>query len=242
VPPPVELSILDEERFGIRSAKAKKVTGENLPEILDFCHQHQVIFLIARCMANDFTAIHTMEQSGFLLMDTLVYMGRNISKIPLPADQPSALIRKMEPGEEPTVVKIARESFKGYFGHYHADPRLNPQTSTEAYISWAERSCYDPEVANCVLVAEVEKQLVGFLTVRLITPHQGELVLGGVLPQAQGHGVYKSYIIKGMEWCKEQGADEVITSTQIINIAVQKVWARLGFEIREAYYTFHKWF
>ena len=239
---PVELSKLDEERFGIRSARAKRVTAENLPEILDYCKTNQVVFLIARCPANDFRTVHAMEQAGFLLMDALVYVSWNIDKSPLPENQPIALIRKMKSNEESEVAWIAQESFKDYFGHYHADPRLDPQTCTEAYVSWAKRSCIDPEVADCVLVAELDNKLVGFLAIRMNTPIQGELVLGGVVPEAQGRGIYKSYIIEGMRWCKGQGANEVLASTQIVNIAVQKVLARLGFEAKEAYYTFHKWF
>ena len=239
---PVQLSELDEARFGIKSARANKISTVNLPEILNYCHLNQVMFLIARCPANDFYTVHAMEQAGFLLMDTLIYTSRNLIKTPLPEDTPRAIIRKMHIGEEEDVRRIAGEAFKGYFGHYHADPRLDPQTCTDAYISWAERSCIDSEVANCVLVDELEGELVGFHTVRMNNPDQGELVLGCVVPAARGYGLHKSIIIEGMRWCKEQGASEIITSTQIINFAAQKVWARLGFEIKEAYYTFHKWF
>ena len=45
---PVQLSPLDEERFGIRSARAASVTLETLPAILEFCRAHEVRFLIAR--------------------------------------------------------------------------------------------------------------------------------------------------------------------------------------------------
>jgi hypothetical protein len=34
----------------------------------------------------------------------------------------------------------------------------------------------------------------------------------------------------------------MLISTQITNVAVQKVWTRLGFEPSRSYYTFHKWF
>jgi hypothetical protein len=45
-----------------------------------------------------------------------------------------------------------------------------------------------------------------------------------------------------MAWCASRGAARMMVSTQINNVAVQKVWARLGFEPNYAYYTFHKWF
>ena len=46
----------------------------------------------------------------------------------------------------------------------------------------------------------------------------------------------------GMHWCADVQAQEMIVSTQVINVAVQKVWGRLGFEPRNYIYTFHKWF
>jgi hypothetical protein len=45
-----------------------------------------------------------------------------------------------------------------------------------------------------------------------------------------------------MEWGLKQGFQQMLYSTQITNIAVQKVWVRLGAELDHAYYTFHKWF
>ena len=34
----------------------------------------------------------------------------------------------------------------------------------------------------------------------------------------------------------------MVLSTQVTNLAVQKVWSRLGFEPSRSYYTFHLWF
>jgi len=97
-------------------------------------------------------------------------------------------------------------------------------------------------VADEVLVAEWEDRVVGFVTLRRNGPEEGEIVVGGVVPAAQGQGVYRSFIIRGMEWSRVQGAKRTLVSTQITNTAVQKVWSRLGFEPAYACYTFHRWF
>jgi len=107
---------------------------------------------------------------------------------------------------------------------------------------WAFRSCVSRDVADEVLVAHVAGSIIGFFTLRLNSPEEGEAVVGGVAPSARGRGIYRSFIIHGMEWCLSQGATRMLVSTQITNIAVQKVWTRLGFEPSHAYYTFHKWF
>jgi NADPH:quinone reductase-like Zn-dependent oxidoreductase len=38
-----------------------------------------------------------------------------------------------------------------------------------------------------------------------------------------------------------QGATEVLVSTQLANVAPQKVWARAGLALDHALYTFHWW-
>jgi GNAT superfamily N-acetyltransferase len=109
-------------------------------------------------------------------------------------------------------------------------------------MSWAVRSCVSKDVANEVLIAERDGRVVGFATLRINSPQEGEGVLFGVAPEAQGLGIYRSFMLSGMQWCRQQGVQRMLVSTQITNIAVQKVWCRVGFEPSHSYYTFHKWF
>lgn len=238
----VYLSAIDEERFGIRTARALQVTLYTLPEVMDFCRMNGVVLLIARCLASEIRVAQAMEQEGCFLMDTLVYYSRNLLNTPIPLDTGKVTIRPIQPGEEDDVKIVAGESFRGYSGHYHADDRLDRKKCDEGYVSWALRSCISRDIGDEVLVADSGGSIVGFATLRLNSPEEGEGVLFGVVPLAQEHGIYRSFMIHGMNWCLSKGATHMVVSTQIANVNVQKVWMRIGFEIRYAYYTFHKWF
>jgi GNAT superfamily N-acetyltransferase len=238
----VALSAIDEARFGVRTARANRVIASSLPEILDFCEANAVELLIARCPATEIRTVQLLEAQGFVLMDTLVYFVRDLAGRPIPLDTGSVTVRAYRPGEEAGVRAVAREAFRGYAGHYHADPRLEPAKCDEAYVSWAERSCVSPGVADAVLVAVSEDTIEGFLTLRLNNPDEVEGVLNGVLPEVQGRGIYRSLLIRGMEWSLGRGARSMLISTQLTNTAVQKVWTRLDFELNNACYTLHKWF
>ena len=238
----VEFSELDEMRFGIKSARAKEVKAENIIKVIEFCEKNHIIFLVARCPTSDIKAVHAMEKNGFELMDTLLYLRRDLGTMPVPDDHPRVIIRKVLPGEESIVSEIAKEAFSDYYGHYHADPRLNPQDCTEVYSSWAERCCLDSSGDSRVLVAELSGELVGFRAIRMNSPKQGECVLAGVKKAFNGRGIYRSFVIEAMRWCSVQGATEVINSTHIANVAVQRTCSRLGFEVLDSFYTFHKWF
>jgi GNAT superfamily N-acetyltransferase len=242
VSPHVFLSDIDKERFGMQTARSPKVTMETLPSILDFCYAHAVKFLIARCDADDTKTVQAMEFNGFFLTDTLLYYQcdlKDMSKLPV---SPKVLVRPVCAGEEEMVKSLAAESFQGYVGHYHADPRLNREKCDETYASWAYRSCTIGDLADEVLVAERNGSLAGFITLKINTPEDGQMVLNAVHPEAQGTGVYFALVSAAKEWCFQRGVKRVITSTQLPNRAVQKVWVRQGFWLTHAAYTFHKWF
>jgi GNAT superfamily N-acetyltransferase len=97
-------------------------------------------------------------------------------------------------------------------------------------------------VADETLVAEENGEILGFATLRMNSPDEGEGVLFGVTKQAQGRGIYRSLVTRSLEWCRAQGGSHMLNSTQITNLAVQRVWTRAGYEVSHAYYTFHKWF
>lgn len=236
------ISDIDEERFGIRTAKSFNVTANNLEKIKVFCHDNNVKMLIARCPTNDFSAVHAMEREGFLLMDTLVYYFRDLTNIQLPLDTGKVMIRQLRSGEVDEIGAVAADAFRGYFGHYHADERLDNSKCDEVYISWAVNSCVSHDFADEVLVADLDGRVVGFATLRIRGSGESEGVLFCVDSSAQGLKIYRSFIIRGLEWSVSKGMRSMVVKTQLINIAVQKVWIRLGFEISGSYYTFHKWF
>lgn len=236
-----EISALDTERWGAVTAKASRVTAASLPEALAYCRANRVSFLVARCPADDLAAAQAMEREGFILTDTLCYYARRLGLQPA-ADTPAVRIRPYAPGDEAGVVAVARHSFSGYQGHYHADPRLDRARCDAVYSDWAERSCLSRDVADEVLIGDSGTSVVAFATLRLNSADEGEGVLFGVAPQAQGQGIYRSLMVAGMNWCHGRGCSRMVVSTQVTNIAVQKVWVRLGFEPATAQYTFHKWF
>jgi len=238
----VERSPLDEACFGVRTARASALTAERLAAVLGFCRSQRIELLIARCRTDDLAAAQAIETAGGQLMDTLIYYGRELARAPLPSDPMLASIRPVASTDADALSAIAREAFRGYHGHYHADPRLDDRACDEAYVSWTRRSCQSRAVASEILVCELDGAVAAFATMRMNSPEEGEGMLTGVAPWAQGKGVYRGLIVKGLVWCQAQGAARMVLSTQITNLAVQKVWVRLGFEPRSSYYTFHKWF
>jgi GNAT superfamily N-acetyltransferase len=237
----IAFSEIDSARFGVRVARAHIVL-DHLPRVLDFCATERIDLLIARCATSDLVAAQDMETKGFLLMDTLVYYSFDLLKKEIPRDPCEIRVRRLQPGDEAEIPKLASAAFKGYLGHYHADPRLNSSQCDEAYRSWAERSCTTDQAADEVLVAEIGGKVAGFATLRLNSPQEVEGLLFAVAPESQGKGICRLFMIRSLQWCRAQGAERMVISTQVTNVSMQKVWCRTGFEPSHSYYTFHKWF
>jgi GNAT superfamily N-acetyltransferase len=239
----INLSAVDEQRFGIRTARAYVSAESEVDEMRAFCAEHQVRFLIVRVPSEQLHTVQLLETLGGQMMDTLIYYRRDLTRQPLPDLPPTPpQIRSITDADVSGVQRVAQTAFTGYFGHYHADKRLDPALSDAGYVEWAVRSSTVRGVADDVLVADDAGAIVGFATMRINSPTQGEGVLFGVAPEAQGRGIYRGFIIHAMHWCADRALKEIVVSTQITNIAVQKVWVRLGFEPSHSFYTLHHWF
>ncbi|KQC07671.1 MAG: hypothetical protein APR62_06165 [Smithella sp. SDB] len=236
------LSDIDKERFCIQTARVVGVTVESLSSILEFCRMEQVRLLIARCSMFDLETAQTMERNGFLLMDTLVYYTLDLTKEKIPSNNSVVYFRPIRADEEEEMASVAVESFRGYSGHYHADQKLDNNKCDEAYVDWARKAFASRGSDENFQVAEIDGRIVAFGVFRMNSPDEGELFLGGIHPKFHGQGIYQAFLYRAMEWCLSKNAKRIVISTQINNIAVQKILTRFGFEITKGYYTFHKWF
>ena len=238
----VTLSPLDEERFGIKSARATINTAADFPEVLEFCRAEGVVFLIARCPTGNSETVHLMEQNGFKLMDTLVYYDRDLTNTQLPPVPNNITVGTLRAGEEREVEKVAAKAFQNFVGHYHTDPRLDKRKADEVYSSWAMRCCASRKVAEVVIIAKYDGKIVGFYALKLTPDRVVEGVLAGVDPSAQGLKVGRALITGGLEWGLAAGAPGMSIATQLINTKMQRVLLNLRFEPVASFYTFHKWF
>lgn len=237
----IRLSDLDTARFGVRTARTDGLDAQRIEEALAFCSANRVQLLIARCSVEDLEATHALGSAGFLLMDTLVYYARDLEREPV-AEAPRGPIDLLRPGDEGQVEAIARECFRTYAGHYHADIRLDRDACTEVYASWARALCEVKEPAGFVLVAGEPARRMAFCGFRLTEPDTGELVLGAVLPAGRGAGLYGRLTTAGMLKLQSWGARRFVTSTQLSNWSAQASWVAIGLRPDRAFHTFHRWF
>lgn len=237
----VEMNDLESRRFGI--AAARVTDPEAGPQaVAAALSEAGAEFATLRLSTDALSLVQDYEAAGWRLMDTLVYYDRGLEDLPAPDRRDDGVsIRAGRPEDAPAVAEVAARAFAGYFGHYHADRRLDAAAADAVYVDWARRSFEACGPGAPTLVAEDKEGLLGFSTIRLVSDAKGEIVLNGVDPRAQRRGVYGRTIDHCMATLREAGRSQVVVSTQVNNIAVQRAWGRRGFRMLHSLYTMHAW-
>jgi GNAT superfamily N-acetyltransferase len=231
---PVAYSDLDSRRFGRRIARVLVESAAQARAAVAQAREEGVEMLIARCPAHRLEAAQELERGGCLLMDTLVYYtGKTARFLEAPPG-----VRFFGEGDLAPLEAVARDGFSGYRGHYHADPRLDGAAATEGYVERFRLSTGDARFA--IFVVELEGRAAGFLTLNH-SQDPADIELNAVAPTAQGRGLYDALVKAAGCAARERGRLEITVSTQLDNLAPQKVWVRNGLEPHHALYTFHGW-
>jgi GNAT superfamily N-acetyltransferase len=136
------------------------------------------------------------------------------------------------------VREIVRASFSDYGNHYTANPLLDDSAALSGYEDWAVRSLMgDP---GNVLVMWDKREPIGLATLESgADAGHLEILLAGLVPAAQGKGLYGGLLDACESLAEARGAQRLIISTQVHNVHVQRAWARHGLRPFAAIETAH---
>ncbi len=241
-------SKIDSDRFGI---KVGKVTEEdffasNTESVIQYFFQEKYDLIIARI---DFKWVHfinKLENFGFKIKDaqnTLFYDLKGKTKADLPKKFSQFDIREFKPSDILTFVKLTRASFDGY-GHYFADDRLNPNDCLDAYGDWAYNTCTNPKVADKIFVAELNNEIIGYLSFKTYKENGDNYAAGGmgaVNPKYRSLGIFRDVTIAGLEWGIDNKLDWEEHNVLANNFPVNKSFIKLGFKPEKFVITLHGW-
>lgn len=235
------LSKIDYQRFGVITAKSTLTETDSVDSLLKIANSDNVELLIIRVPTYILDKVQELENQGAFLTDTLVYfMKKKVEEIA--KSLPYGYTTRLASREDCTnLEKLAHETFNGYLGHYHADKNLKKTDCDLVYSSWAAASCTEKKVADAVILIEKNSEIAAFATIKVNNSSEVEGVLFGVSPQHRNKNLYQSLMNESLIWCLNNNFKQMLVTTQITNLVVQKYWCRLGFEPIKSYYTFHKW-
>lgn len=207
-------------------------------------------FVVCKAQSSELAAIHALEQSGFLLMDTLLDFVFDFSRTPLekirfPERDGQLKIRPAKDTDLPVLIDINEKSFGDYFGRYHADPQMPAGTATRIYTEWV-RSAFQGW-ADWILVVELDDKIAAYGLWR--KPRGAEernsigvahYDLAAIDPEFRGRGLWTALMHDGMLIARDC-AQYLIGPVHVNNYPVQHLLQKFGWSMSGARHSFHKW-
>ncbi len=227
-----------------------EILQELLDELTRSLADREAQCVVCKVHSNELPTIHALEQRGFLLMDSLLDFVFDSSRTPIeeinpPKRDKQLKVRRAEPADLSALMAINEKAFAGYFGRYHADPRMPPGTATKIYAQWV-RSAFQGW-ADWILVAEVDERIVGYGLWRkpleieaknsLSVAHYD---LAAIDPEFLGRGLWTALMFDGMGIARNH-AQYLVGPVHVCNYPVQHTLQKLGWRISGARHSFHKW-
>lgn len=207
-------------------------------------------FILCKCYSDDTINIHSLEHSGFLMVDTLLDYTVDLRKTPFNATYEQSypeevLIRLAKPEDEEDLIQIANDAFRNHFGRYHSEPRFTKEQAVEVYVEWIRSSISG--YADYIILADINGQIAGFTMWKKATTLEESIPIrvshysiGAVHPDHFGKGLFTSLTYEGMRILNKT-ADIIEGPTHINNYPVQRGYRRLNWQISDARHSFHKW-
>ncbi|MCY4072972.1 MAG: GNAT family N-acetyltransferase [Chloroflexi bacterium] len=235
----------DTNHFGHRIGRAniRRLDEASWQLLRDACKQMEIDCLYFLADAGDLSSINELQRHGFIFVDVRVTIERTVPDAETPPSRRSigdAILRPSRVDDVETLAAIARDSFT--VTRFFADPFLDNEKVSAMYQIWITKSV-TTDFADRVIVAEVNRESVGFVTCHLDRHlHEGKIALAALAASARGKGYSGAMIQHALEWFRDQGMERVNVPTQGSNISAQRMYQRRGFVTRSTELWFHKWF
>lgn len=215
--------------FGFKTAKIEDIKSpDNIKDLLSDFAKNSIEYSTYRVGANNFPLIHSLESSGFVLVDGLISMDAEISDARLEEVPPQ--IRKASESDLEELSNITQGLYS--VSRIYNDPLISREKADNFYKKWVENSVLG-KVADKVLVFEDEK-ILGYVTLR----KTGQVPLIGVSKEAQGKGIAKKLLNSAFVEFKNWGVTVAKIDTQMGNIPALRADISSGFKIADSYLTF----
>jgi len=240
------ISELDSVRFGFKVARLDDITEDFKDTILEL-NKLNVKLIIIRINSTEIQTINELEHYGFRLKDTQMLLKHELEHFyqiqQNTLNELGLSFREAKTEEAKKIAQLAGKSFDGY-GHYGENKQLPKNKIAEIYYDWAYRSCLDKTVADKVIVAEIENEIVGFTSIKY---HQNSeqpfsfLNVGAIDNKHRNKGIFRLLINQCLISSKEDNMGWADTKIRTVNIPVNRSLNNLGFKFNGSEHTLHYW-
>jgi len=213
----------DTEFFGIRTGRATHLDG-----LGEWAVENTVGLVCLLIDSDRPIEIQEAEERGFRFMDVRVTLDTRTRAIP-------SSVRLAREEDVSSLCSIARHAFP--LTRFYADPLLPDERCDDLYAEWTRSMCSGG--ADIVLVAERDKQPVGYVTVN-VDEVASEIGLIAVADDYRGQGIGYELVRGALDWAYTRDASEMTVVTQGRNIGALRTFEGCGFRVTNTSLWFHR--
>lgn len=236
-------SPLESTRFGVSVARVSIGAGASVAEFtaaLDARHEDVVI---VRYAAGRLEIPAWLLRVGRAVVPAgaLTYWEKAVGADAAGRALPRGVHRAadLEPAEvEDAIRRVVRGSFADYGNHYSANPLFARAAALAGYEEWAVMALHRQGQEALVLLHDGSPAGMATVECQPGADHL-EILLAGLVPEAQGRGLYPPLLDACEVLAAAQGVPRVVISTQAHNTRPQRAWARAGYRPFGAVETVH---
>lgn len=194
--------------------------------------------VILRFPSSQVGFVESLSQCGLIAIqsDTLLYFDLDLTRSKLVRSNLD--LRTVGPEQERSIELLVSDIFHDYKNHYAATEFFRSIDIAGAYREWVCSSLSDPNVEVQVLYSQ-ESVPCALSFSRNHLDGVKEILLAGVIEAERRRGRYFDLMSNIAETARKEGIKTLRISTQSSNIAVMRIWVRLGFMPVASFDTVH---
>jgi dTDP-4-amino-4,6-dideoxy-D-galactose acyltransferase len=232
----------DSNFFGYRIARLvpRRLDEAIVFKAFNWCRENHIDCLYLLIESNDAATVRQVEGHQCHFVDIRVTYHLDLTdfvRSPAFSDPGKPIIRDFNPKDLASLEAIAQNSHTD--SRFYYDPCFSPEQCNQLYATWIRNSCQG--LAQKVLVAELERRPVGYLTGHS-QDAENTIGLFGVAQDVRGMGVGSSLLQAGLCWFAGRQGTTVSVVTQGRNVNAHRLYQQAGFRIESVELWYHRWF
>ena len=215
-------SVIEKDVFNLDVNNIDKFEFSDFPTL--------AALITARIQVGDLKRCSLLQKLNFSLVSTDVQLQRNMELI----EMSNFNIRFAEAKDEICVEEIANSSFT--YDRFHSDSNIKNGIAGKIKSEWA-KNYFRNIRGDFMVVAEVNGIVSGFL--QLLKDENNLLVIDliAVKNNVRNMGIARAMV--SFTIANFQGMDSIRVGTQLNNLPSLRLYTKLNFYVKSAYYIFH---
>ncbi len=236
----IQFSPKESKRFGLKTWRGNMdaVDADSINELIK---TERPDIIILRLPAEQTTESYKLlgENRQVLHCDTLVYYFCSLTATVVQPFRNNLQFNLVTKQTQHFVNELTEEIFENYKSHYTANPLLKKEDVLHGYKEWTESFINEVNNDKYSWYITSNEKVIGFAMCSVLDETTCEGVFSGVKETYSGRGVYSDIVRFLQNFFKGKGMRTMKVSTQIQNYSVQKTWIKEGFNLKQAYDTWH---